>query len=84
MATIDKIQVNGAVYDIGGADGGRKANSTNTTSKLYLIGAKTQGEEVETYSSKNIQIANQNLYAYSSYTGENDSYVGLNGGQQRV
>lgn len=84
MATIDKITVNGQTYDIGGADSGGKAGSTNTTSPLFLIGATTQADEVTTQSSINLKVKSNELLVYKNNGTSDDSRFDFNGSNLQI
>ncbi len=85
MATIDKIKVNGTEYDLGGT-GSFNTGSEESTSQLYLIGATTQVASTKTYSSGDIRIKDNQIFAYKngSASSTDDSRLVLTGQDMRL
>jgi hypothetical protein len=62
MATIKQIKDSaGTTHDI--VDTKNTAGSTNSSSKLYLIGATSQAANPQTYSNSNCYTSNGRLYS---------------------
>ena len=64
---IDRINVKGIEYEIKDTTN-NTAGATNDTSKLFLVGAKSQAANPQTYSNSNVYMSNGTLTANSLKT----------------
>ena len=75
MATIKKIKDSaGNVHDIIDTDTKNTAGSTNTASKIFLVGATSQAENTQTYSNSKCYVGTDNCL-YSNGTKVLTSYT---------
>lgn len=73
MATIKQIKdSSGTIHDIIDTDTKNTAGASNTTSKIYLIGATSQGTNPQTYSHSEVFVAADHALHASAFYQDSD------------